>query len=350
MSSRILKIIFIILLGIGGFYFYKAQTNNIFSNLSKVEIQVLLNGKKDKDDISLNKFKKNIEKLFDEQKTGTIQREPICIESAVNATYKKGKESVSNAMLKIQNLFSDKEILQKENMEEEIKLEEVNRLDGFVDEITSICYQSEIIYLMGKEKSGTITDKDISKFTNEIWNKYFYNSDILEARLEKSIHLFISDVEKNHEDIYMMINKYDDFNKSYTLDNEKSMLSLNEFITKQSAYSIGTKVSASLTSYSLRNLAGSLSNKLGKATKTKGKNWKSAITGTALSVVAQMWIYNASENELRNGISKQLKRIEKSILYGSQETDGLIQTFNDILQKYQEDEKQKLFNSLGFDK
>lgn len=344
MSSKVLKVIFIVLLIIGGFYLYKAQTNNIFSNLSKTEIQVLLNGKKDKDDIALNKFKKNIEKLFDEQKTGKIQREPICVESAVNATYKKGKESISTAMLKIQNLFSDEEILQKENIVEEIKLEEVNRLDGFVDEITSICYQSEIIYLMGKEKSGTITDKDISKFTNEMWNKYFYNSDILEARLEKSINLFISDVEKNHKDIYMMINK------SYSVDNEKSMLLLNEFIKKQSVYSIGTKVSASLTSYSLRNLTGSLSNKLGKATKIKGKDWKSAITGTALSVVAQMWIYNASENELRNGISKQLERIQKSILYGSQETDGLIQTFNDVLQKYQKNEKQKLFNSLGFDK
>jgi len=332
-----------VLLILGGFYFYKVQTANVFSNLTQKEVEVLLNTKKDKDDIALNKFQKSIEKLFDEQKTGTIQREPICLDAAVNDAYQQGKESISTAILKVKNLFSDQKVTQENNISKEVELEEVNRLNGFVEEITSICYQSEIIYLIGKEKAGTKTDKDISKFTNEMLNKYVYNSEILEVRLEKSINLFIADIEKNHQDISIMINK------NYPTDNQEAMLTLNEFIKKQSAYSIGTTVSASLTSYSLRNLTGSLSNKLGKATKTKGKNLTTAITGTALSVVAQMWIYNASENELRNGISTQLERIQNNILYGNQDSDGLIQTFNKILQKYQRDEKQKLFKSLGFD-
>jgi hemerythrin len=252
MTSKTLAMIFVVSLSIGGFFLYKSQTNTIFSNLNKAEVKTLLNERKDKDDIAMNRFKKNIEKLFEEQEKGTVKRKPICLQGAMKNAYRKGKESVNSAISKVQNLFSDEEkVEKKESILEDIELEEVNRLDGFIDEITSVCYQGEIIYLTGKEKAGTITDKDISKFTNEIWNKYFYSSDTLEEEIEKSINLFIAEVENNHKDIYKIINNYDyNFDKSYSTDKEKAMLSLNEFIKKQSGYSIGTTVSAFITGYS----------------------------------------------------------------------------------------------------
>lgn len=338
MAIRIKVILLLIFLAFTGFFFYKGTSNKIGTpsgentklqereTATLTSINEMLYNRKSKDAVMLDKLKSNVENIFTEQLLGSVEIEPVCVDSVIGT---------------VEGWVSDKST----------NLKSVNRLDGFIDEITSVCYQTQIVYLTGKETAGTITDEDINTFTDEVWTKYFCSEDQIKIKIEEAVNEFISEVEDNHTSLFTEIqNKYDiNIKQSLTANGTNSNLpSLNEFIKDQSGYSVATTIGAMIAGKQMGDLSKVLVQRLGKATtKVKGNNWKSAIAGVALAGLTEMFIYNRSSDELKNGIRDQMERMKKTVLYGDDNKSGIIDSLSKILEKYQNEEKDKVLSGLN---
>jgi hypothetical protein len=78
---------------------------------------------------------------------------------------------------------------------------EVNRVDGFLDEMDEICVKTDLVYKFGKLKMGLIEEKELSAVTNALWDKYFYSSSQISQFFENQINDVSYNIEANRNEM-----------------------------------------------------------------------------------------------------------------------------------------------------
>jgi hypothetical protein len=332
-SSISYLILFLICLLILLFFLYKAKTNKPFEqsktitdqedqrgtslnvSINATQLTAILNKYYRNDIDAFDIFEEKIKNIFNEQMYGTIIKKPMCLDKI--------------------NPFNDE------------KPESINRVEGFIDEITSVCHKAKMLYWKGKEWVRLISDEEFNEYTTKLWDKYFYSQKQLQYKIDQEIEEFIARVEDNHQD--MLINvKTNVEHQLEGLSNlssslyKNTTLELSNFVQRQSLYITGLGIAGIGTGYFLEKWTASFIKKF----RFKGKSFYSAIALMLISLLSDFFNDNVTIENLEQSIYEKLMDMQDIVMYGSENEPGLITILSNTLNKYQVQEKENILNEV----
>lgn len=291
----------------------KTEKNKIL-----LEASELLKKTNNDDELVLKQLELSLNNIFSEQIDGTVDVEEPCV------------------------FFGDPETIN------------INRIEGFVEEINSVCMQTEIVNKYGQLKMGLISEKEMADVVKAVWNKYFYSEEQILAKTSEPFSTFGNSIDGNNS--LFLVGLTQEVNQIANIEIDAKKLkgvvkikNITDFMVEQAGFGVGmlsvgfvgsTMIGSKIADRIILKIVNKIATKL--LARIASRAVLAGVTlgvGIVLDAALSIAMDKYTKNQLNESITVKLKAMQRGIIYGGNENKGIYSIAKDSLEDFKIERK-----------